>query len=158
NAGYLTRKLIMASQEVVITEIDCGAKKGLVLREEMVEGIVKPISKHLFGRILADTLKNTEGEIIFKKNHLITKTDMKVIEKQNISEAVVRSPLTCETVYGLCQHCYGLDLGRNNLVKYGEAVGIISAQAIGEPGTQLTLRTMHAGGTLGQDITAGLPR
>src|SRR5690606_20870532 len=69
-----------------------------------------------------------------------------------------RSPLTCETVYGLCQHCYGLDLGRNHLVKYGEAVGIVSAQAIGEPGTQLTLRTIQSGGTLGQDITAGLPR
>lgn len=158
NAGYLTRKLIMASQDVVITEIDCGAKKGLVLREEIVDGVAKPVAKHLFGRILADTLKNESGEIIFKKNHLITKSDMKIIAGHTIKEAVVRSPLTCETVYGLCQHCYGLDLGRNKLVKYGEAVGIVSAQAIGEPGTQLTLRTIHSGGTLGQDITAGLPR
>jgi DNA-directed RNA polymerase subunit beta' len=99
-----------------------------------------------------------KGEILFKKNHMITKNDMKVIENNHITEAIIRSPLTCETVYGLCQHCYGLDLGRNNLVKFGEAVGIIGAQAIGEPGTQLTLRTIHSGGTLGTDITAGLPR
>ncbi len=158
NAGYLTRKLIMASQDVVVTEIDCGAKKGLVLREETIDGIIKPITKHLFGRILAEPLKNSDGEVLFKKGHLITKSDMKLIEKSKITEAVVRSPLTCETIYGLCQHCYGLDLGRNHLVKYGEAVGIVSAQAIGEPGTQLTLRTIHSGGTLGQDITAGLPR
>jgi DNA-directed RNA polymerase subunit beta' len=158
HAGYLTRKLIMASQDVVITEIDCGAKTGLVLREEVIDGVVKPITKNLFGRILAEGLKNDQGEVIFKKNHLITKNDMKIIDKHHITEAVIRSPLTCETVYGLCQHCYGLDLGRNNLVKFGEAVGIIGAQAIGEPGTQLTLRTIHSGGTLGTDITAGLPR
>ena len=139
NAGYLTRKLIMASQDVVITEIDCGAKKGLVLREEMIEGMLKPITKQLFGRILAEPLKNAAGEVLFKKSHLITKNDMKIVEANHITEAVVRSPLTCETVYGLCQHCYGLDLGRNGLVKFAEAVGIVSAQAIGEPGTQLTL-------------------
>ena len=158
HAGYLTRKLIMASQDVVVTEVDCGTKKGLVLREETVDGIVRPITKHLFGRVLADNLKNAEGEVLFKKGHLMTKTSMKEIEKQHVTEAIVRSPLSCETVYGLCQHCYGLDLGRNNLVKFGEAVGIVSAQAIGEPGTQLTLRTIHSGGVLGQDITMGLPR
>jgi DNA-directed RNA polymerase subunit beta' len=159
NAGYLTRKLIMASQDVVITETDCGGKKGLVLREETIDGIVKPITKHLFGRVLAEPLKNDQGEVIFKKGHMITKTDMKIIEKQRVPEAVVRSPLSCETVYGLCQQCYGLDLGRNDLVKFGEAVGIVSAQAIGEPGTQLTLRTIHSGGVVGaSDITAGLPR
>lgn len=158
NAGYLTRKLIMASQDVVITEIDCGTKKGLVLKEETIDGIVKPITKHLLGRILADTLKNAAGETLFKKGHLITKNDMKIIDKEHITDAVVRSPLACETTYGLCQHCYGLDLGRNQLVKFGEAVGIVSAQAIGEPGTQLTLRTIHSGGVLGSDITMGLPR
>lgn len=158
HAGYLTRKLIMASQDVVVTEIDCGTKKGLVLKEEVVEGVLKPITKHLFGRILADNLKNEAGEVLFKRGHLITKNDMKVIEKHHITDAVVRSPLACETVYGLCQHCYGLDLGRNALVKFGEAVGIVSAQAIGEPGTQLTLRTIHSGGVLGSDITMGLPR
>lgn len=157
-SGYLTRKLIMSAQDVVITEIDCGAKKGLVLREETVDGIVKPITKHLFGRVLAETLKDDQGEILFKKGHLITKNDMAVVEKRHIVEAVVRSPLTCDTVYGLCQHCYGLDLGRNHLVKFGEAVGIVSAQAIGEPGTQLTLRATHSGGVVGADITAGLPR
>ncbi len=159
NAGYLTRKLIMASQDVVITEIDCGAKKGLVLREEVVDGIVKPITKNLFGRVLSETLKNEQGEVLFKKGHLITKKDLKVIGQHHVVEAVIRSPLTCDTVYGLCQHCYGLDLGRNQLVKFGEAVGIVSAQAIGEPGTQLTLRTIHSGGVVGaSDITAGLPR
>ncbi len=159
NAGYLTRKLIMASQDVVITEIDCGTKKGLVLREEIVDGVVKSITKNLFGRVLAETLKNEQGEIVFKKGHLITKKDLKTIEQNHIIEAVIRSPLTCDTVYGLCQYCYGLDLGRNKLVKFGEAVGIVSAQAIGEPGTQLTLRTIHSGGVVGaSDITAGLPR
>lgn len=157
-AGYMTRKLVIVAQDVVINEEDCGTKKGLVVRAENIDGMIRPISKNLVGRVLAETLKGKDGNVLFKRGHLVTREDGKKIDDAQIAEAVVRSPLTCETLHGLCRECYGLDLGRNNMVKYGEAVGIVAAQAIGEPGTQLTLRTMHGGGVVGNDITAGLPR
>ena len=158
NAGYLTRKLVIVGQDVVILEEDCGTKKGLIVREENIDGVVRSLSKNIAGRVTADIVKTPEGEVMFKKGHLLDRVDAKLIESKGVKEVMVRSPLTCETLHGLCQQCYGLDLGRNKMVKYGEAVGIVAAQAIGEPGTQLTLRTMHAGGVVGSDITAGLPR
>jgi len=156
--GYMTRKLVIVAQDVVILEDDCGTKKSLVVREENIDGSVRPVSKSITGRILAETLKDADGEVLFKRGHLISKDEAKMIDAKGIKEVVVRSPLVCETLHGICQQCYGLDLGRNRIVKYGEAVGIVAAQAIGEPGTQLTLRTMHGGGVVGADITAGLPR
>ena len=117
-----------------------------------------PISKNIRGRIIAEDLVTPSGETIFKRGHLVTKDDAAAIEAAGISGVKVRSPLTCKTAYGICQSCYGLDLGRNTLVGIGEAVGIIAAQAIGEPGTQLTMRTFHSGGVAGIDITMGLPR
>ncbi len=157
-AGYMTRKLVIVAQDVVILEEDCGTKKGLVVKEENIDGMIRPLSKNVAGRVLAETVKDASGEVVLKKGQLISREDAKMLESKGIKEVIVRSPLTCETLNGICQQCYGLDLGRNTMVKYGEAVGIVAAQAIGEPGTQLTLRTMHAGGTTGSDITAGLPR
>ncbi len=157
-AGYLTRRLVDVAQDVVITEEDCGTKEGKTVRKENISGIEIPLSKNIRGRILAEDLKDKNGNVIYKKGFLITKEEAYNIEKKGFTEAFVRSPLTCRTIHGLCQKCYGLDLGRNHLVNLGEAVGIIAAQAIGEPGTQLTLRTFHAGGVAGTDITTGLPR
>ncbi|MBP6926149.1 MAG: DNA-directed RNA polymerase subunit beta' [Candidatus Pacebacteria bacterium] len=157
-AGYLTRRLVVAAQDVRITEEDCGTKEGRIAREDTIAGIVIPLSKNIRGRVLAADLKDESGAVLYKAGTLITKEDAVKIQEIGVKEAMVRSPLTCKTVYGLCQMCYGLDLGRNHLVDQGEAVGIIAAQAIGEPGTQLTLRTFHAGGVAGVDITQGLPR
>jgi DNA-directed RNA polymerase subunit beta' len=157
-AGYLTRRLVDVAQDVVITEKDCGTKEGRSVTHSNFFGIEVPLSKGIHGRVLAADLKDKDGNIAYKKGFLITKEDSFNIEKEGFSEVFIRSPLNCETVYGICQNCYGLDLGRNHLVDLGEAVGIIAAQAIGEPGTQLTLRTFHAGGVAGTDIISGIPR
>ncbi|HNW71579.1 MAG TPA: DNA-directed RNA polymerase subunit beta' [Candidatus Paceibacterota bacterium] len=157
-AGYLTRRLVDVAQDVVITEEDCGTKEGKIVKRENISGIEIPLSKNLRGRVLAADLKDKDGNVVYKKGFLITKEEAYNIEGAGFTEVFVRSPLTCNTVHGICQKCYGLDLGRNHLVDLGEAVGIIAAQAIGEPGTQLTLRTFHAGGVAGTDITTGLPR
>ena len=157
-AGYLTRRLVDVAQDVVITEEDCGTKEGKIVTRENISGIEIPLSKNIRGRVLAGDLKDKNGKIIYHKGFLVTKEEAYDIEGAGFAEVFVRSPLTCRTVHGLCQMCYGLDLGRNRLVDLGEAVGIIAAQAIGEPGTQLTLRTFHAGGVAGTDITTGLPR
>ncbi len=157
-AGYLTRRLVDVAQDVVITEEDCGTKNGKWMAKDNVLGVEIPLAKNLRGRVIAADLKDASGTVAYKRGFLITKEEAQKIEKAGFESVFVRSPLTCETVHGLCRHCYGLDLGRNHLVLPGEAVGIIAAQAIGEPGTQLTLRTFHAGGVAQLDITAGLPR
>ncbi|HEV7702026.1 MAG TPA: DNA-directed RNA polymerase subunit beta' [Candidatus Paceibacterota bacterium] len=157
-AGYLTRRLVDVAQDVVITEEDCGTKEGKIVSAENISGIEIPLSKNIRGRVLAGDLKDKDGGTVYKKGFLVTKEEAYAIQAQGFEEVFVRSPLTCRTVHGLCVMCYGLDLGRNHLVELGEAVGIIAAQAIGEPGTQLTLRTFHAGGVAGTDITTGLPR
>ena len=157
-AGYLTRRLVDVAQDVVITEEDCGTKEGKIVTRENISGIEIPLSKNIRGRVLAEDLKDKNGKVVYKKGFLVTKEEAYNIEGAGFTEVFVRSPLTCRTVHGLCVNCYGLDLGRNRKVELGEAVGIIAAQAIGEPGTQLTLRTFHAGGVAGTDITTGLPR
>lgn len=157
-AGYLTRRLVDVSQDLVISEEDCGIKKGKLLKTENVLGIEIPLSKSIRGRVLAEDLLDREGKVLFKKGHLMKKEDARAIEGKGIEEAFVFSPLSCESLRGVCQKCYGLDLARNEAVKVGEAVGIVAAQAIGEPGTQLTMRTFHSGGVAGVDITQGLPR
>jgi DNA-directed RNA polymerase subunit beta' len=157
-AGYLTRRLVDVAQDVVVTEEDCGTKEGKWAAADNVLGIEIPLAKALRGRVLAQDLKDESGTLMYKRNTLLLKEDAEKIEKSGVKSALVRTPLTCKTVHGLCRTCYGLDLGRNHLVKIGEPVGIIAAQAIGEPGTQLTLRTFHAGGVAQVDITAGLPR
>lgn len=152
-AGYLTRKLFVVAQDVVVSEADCGTKKSIKIKKGNIQGIEVPISKNIRGRVLA------EDVLTFKKGHLLSKLDALKIEESGITEVAVRSPLSCESA-GICAACYGVDLGRNKLVELGEAVGTVAAQAIGEPGTQLTMRTFHSGGTasVGGDITAGLPR
>jgi DNA-directed RNA polymerase subunit beta' len=157
-AGYLTRRLVDVAHDVVITEEDCGTKEGIVITRENISGIEIPLSKNIRGRVLAADLEDEKGNVVYKRGFLVTKEEAYNIEGAGFEEVFVRSPLTCKTVHGLCVMCYGLDLGRNFLVEEGEAVGIIAAQAIGEPGTQLTLRTFHAGGVAGTDITTGLPR
>ncbi len=158
-AGYLTRRLFVVAQGVMITEEDCGAKEGSVIHKVGASGISTSLVKSITGRVLSKDVEK-DGEVLFKRNHLVTKDDATVLEKSGINEVWVRSPLTCKTDQGICAQCYGYDLGRNQLVEVGEAVGTIAAQAIGEPGTQLTMRTFHSGGvaTVGGDITAGLPR
>jgi len=152
-AGYLTRRLVDVAQDVVITEEDCGTKSGKKIFA--IDGV---FAKYINGRVLLSDIKESGGKVIFKKGSLITKENARFLEKSGIKEAYVRTPLSCETVHGICRNCYGLDLGRNCMIELGQAVGIIAAQAIGEPGTQLTLRTFHAGGVATVDITTGLPR
>ncbi|OGI71832.1 DNA-directed RNA polymerase subunit beta' [Candidatus Nomurabacteria bacterium RIFCSPHIGHO2_02_FULL_38_15] len=158
-AGYLTRRLVDVSQDITIFEEDCGTKNGKTVRRQVISGLEISIAKGLTGRIIhADIVDPATSKVMFKKGAMLSKSDALSVEKAGIETALVRSPLTCECNYGVCQQCYGLDLGRNTLVKEGEAVGIIAGQAIGEPGTQLTLRTFHQGGVVGVDITQGLPR
>ena len=152
-AGYLTRRLVDVAQDVVVTEEDCGTKKGKRIYAE--DG---NFAKLINGRVLLEDIKGADGKVLHKKGDMINKEASKLMEKEGIKEAYVRSPLTCETIHGVCQKCYGLDMGRNMMIEKGQAVGIIAAQAIGEPGTQLTLRTFHSGGVATIDITTGLPR
>ena len=157
-AGYLTRKLFVVAQDVVVSEDDCGTKDSIVIRRQTASGLSIPLSKSIRGRVLAEDV--SAGKTSFKKGHLLSKTDAVAIDEAGADTVHVRSPLSCKTIRGVCRQCYGLDLGKNMLISLGEAVGTIAAQAIGEPGTQLTMRTFHAGGTAsaGGDITQGLPR
>ncbi|MES2224302.1 MAG: DNA-directed RNA polymerase subunit beta' [Patescibacteria group bacterium] len=159
-AGYLTRRLFVAAQDVLISEIDCGTKEGITLRKETASGIEAPISKGIKGRVLLVDVKDSTGNVLFEKGHLLSGLDAEKVEKAGVEEVIVRSPLTCKTHEGICSLCYGMDLGKNKQVDLGEAVGTVAAQAIGEPGTQLTMRTFHGGGaaSVGGDITQGLPR
>ncbi|HEY0908077.1 MAG TPA: DNA-directed RNA polymerase subunit beta' [Candidatus Paceibacterota bacterium] len=159
-AGYLTRRLFDVAQDVMITEDDCGTKDSIVIKKESAGGIEVSIAKNIRGRVLARDVADAKGNVLFKKGALISKQDAAAIENSGAPEIHVRSPLACKTLHGVCKQCYGIDLGKNHLVDIGEAVGTVAAQAIGEPGTQLTMRTFHAGGTasVGGDITAGLPR
>jgi DNA-directed RNA polymerase subunit beta' len=159
-AGYLTRKLFDVAQDCLITEDDCGSKEGVILSKITSSGIEVSIAKIAKGRFLAEEVKDEEGNVLFKRNHFLTRDDAAKIEAAGIANITVRSPLTCKTLDGICVHCYGSDLGKNKIIELGEAVGTVAAQAIGEPGTQLTMRTFHAGGAaqVGGDITSGLPR
>ncbi|MCD8527795.1 MAG: DNA-directed RNA polymerase subunit beta' [Candidatus Pacebacteria bacterium] len=157
-AGYLTRRLVDVAQDMVIREHDCGTKEGFVVRKENIDGLERSIAINMYGRVLAADAVAADGSVVATKGTLVTADIARACEAHDVTEAVVFSPLTCATRHGLCAKCYGLDMARNNLVKFGEAVGVVAAQAIGEPGTQLTLRTFHAGGVTGLDITTGLPR
>lgn len=159
NAGYLTRRLVDVSQDMVVTTDDCGDKAGLLLSKKESEEMGESLIKRIIGRFLASDLKNSKGKVLLKVGSLITEEEKLKLNKEDIKEVNIRSILSCKTTRGICSKCYGYDLGYNKQVKLGTAVGIIAAQSIGEPGTQLTMRTFHTGGVAGQgDITQGLPR
>ncbi len=148
NSGYLTRRLVDVSQDLVISEEDCGTKNGLTI-SAVVEGgeIVQNLSDRVLGRVIAQPIKDRENKkVILKKGTLIDEDNVTLIEEHGVDAISIRNPVTCETNHGLCIKCYGRDLARGHIVDIGEAVGIIAAQSIGEPGTQLTMRTFHIGG------------
>ncbi|MBI4088424.1 DNA-directed RNA polymerase subunit beta' [Candidatus Kaiserbacteria bacterium] len=154
-AGYLTRRLFDVAHDVVVLEADCGTKEGVVIVRPGKENIGGSFAERISGRCLAEEAGS------FKRNSLLTTDDAQTIENDTlIQEVTVRSPMTCKVPRGVCQKCYGQDLTTGELIDLGEAVGVVAAQAIGEPGTQLTMRTFHTGGvaTAGGDITMGLPR
>ena len=153
-AGYLTRRLVDVSHEVVVFEEDCKDQEGFDIFKKDVDELGQDMAYKIVGRIALEGIKG-----IVKKGEMIDWQTVKTITEQGIKKIKVRSPISCKSIRGICQKCYGWDLGTNQLVKKGSAVGIIAAQAIGEPGTQLTMRTFHTGGVAGgSDITFGLPR
>lgn len=159
SAGYLTRRLVDVAHEVIVKEEDCGDRKGILFKRDDIEQIDEDISQKLLGRIVLEDLKDREGNIILEKGEMIDEKKLREIEEKKIDGFKYRSPLSCKCAKGVCQKCYGMDLTTHELVKLGEAVGVVAAQAIGEPGTQLTMRTFHTGGVTGVgDITLGLPR
>ena len=159
DAGYLTRRLVDVAQDVIVNAEDCGTKRGIwIRRSDDVGGQV--FAERILGRIAAKPVVDPRtGEVIVDRNQMIEEKEVEAIEAAGVEEVYVRSPMTCELRYGICAMCYGRDLGRGTMVELGTPVGIIAAQSIGEPGTQLTLRTFHTGGVAGAlDITHGLPR
>ena len=162
DAGYLTRRLIDVAQDVVVKEDDCKTKEGIAIHRKDGLEFGHAFAARLFSRTVLNDVKagrpGRAGKTIVSANEIITLALAEEIAKSDVEMVEVRSPMTCKTLYGICARCYGLDLGHNIPVRIGEAVGIVAAQSIGEPGTQLTLRTRHAGGVAGRDITYGLPR
>jgi DNA-directed RNA polymerase subunit beta' len=156
NSGYLTRRLVDISQDLVITEIDCGTTNGLTMTP-IIEGgdIIAPLGDRVLGRVLtADAIDESTGDVIISAGMVINERMVDTLETCGIDEVYVRSPITCETRFGICSTCYGRDLARGHVVNVGEAVGVIAAQSIGEPGTQLTMRTFHIGGAASRATAA----
>ena len=150
NSGYLTRRLVDVTQDLVVQEHDCGTDDGLFTKALIKGGeIVEPLGDRILGRVCAIDIINPESqEILYPAGTLLAEDEIEKIESLGIDEVKVRTALTCATRYGICAKCYGRDLGRGNLINQGEAVGVIAAQSIGEPGTQLTMRTFHIGGAV----------
>jgi DNA-directed RNA polymerase subunit beta' len=156
NSGYLTRRLVDVTQDLVITEDDCGTKNGYVVKA-LVEGgeVIEPLRERILGRVTVDDLVDPETqETVIFAGTMLDEDLVDLIDKLGIDEVKVRTPLTCDTRYGLCAKCYGRDLGRGSMVNAGESVGVIAAQSIGEPGTQLTMRTFHVGGAASRAAVA----
>jgi DNA-directed RNA polymerase subunit beta' len=156
NSGYLTRRLVDVAQDLVVTEIDCGTVNGLSITP-IVEGgdVVEGLGERVLGRVVSeDVVVAANGEVLVKAGELIDEKLVKLLEKMGVDQVMVRSPITCETRYGVCAQCYGRDLGRGHRINIGEAVGVIAAQSIGEPGTQLTMRTFHVGGAASRAAAA----
>ena len=160
DSGYLTRRLVDVSQEVIIREDDCGTDDGIEVSEIEEHGqVIETFAERVHGRYPTADIKDPEtGEVLFTKDTMLRKDDAEVLEKHGIHAVKIRSVLTCRARSGVCAKCYGINLAIGEPVGAGEAVGIIAAQSIGEPGTQLTMRTFHTGGVAGGDITQGLPR
>jgi DNA-directed RNA polymerase subunit beta' len=162
DAGYLTRRLIDVSHDIIINEEDCGCDAGVVVRDiinERENTVISSLESRLYGRNAMRDVKHPEtGEIIVAANEMISAEKAKEIVNAGIKEVEIRTLFSCQSEHGVCKKCYGLNLATGNEVEIGEAVGVMAAQSIGERGTQLTLRTFHAGGVAGSDITQGLPR
>ena len=154
-AGYLTRRLVESTQNLIVTSSDCGTNASTLLAEGDI-----PLSKRVYGRYLAQDISDKKEKIILTQNTLLLEKEIEIIQANKIATAYVFSPLTCQLVNGICQKCYGLDLSKpGETIEMGTAVGVIAAQSLGEPGTQLTMRTFHSGGISGdEDITQGLPK
>ncbi|WP_099364814.1 DNA-directed RNA polymerase subunit beta' [Fredinandcohnia onubensis] len=160
DSGYLTRRLVDVAQDVIVREDDCGTDRGLLVRS-LKEGteVIEPLEERLDGRYARKKVVHPEtNEVLVAENELITEDIAKIIVDAGVEEVTIRSAFTCNTRHGVCKKCYGRNLATGSEVEVGEAVGIIAAQSIGEPGTQLTMRTFHTGGVAGDDITQGLPR
>ena len=156
NSGYLTRRLVDVTQDLVVIEDDCGTREGFVMKA-LIEGgeVVEPLRDRILGRVCTDDVVNPDTqETLIEAGTMLDEDAVDMIESIGIDEVKVRTPLTCETRYGLCAKCYGRDLGRGSMVNAGEAVGVIAAQSIGEPGTQLTMRTFHVGGAASRSASA----
>jgi DNA-directed RNA polymerase subunit beta' len=156
NSGYLTRRLVDVTQDLVITEDDCGTTNGMVMKA-LVEGgdVVEPLRDRILGRVAAfDVIHPETGETVIDAGDLLDENKVDLIDELGVDEVKVRTPLTCDTRWGLCAKCYGRDLGRGYQINAGEAVGVIAAQSIGEPGTQLTMRTFHIGGAASRSASA----
>ncbi|MFC3040930.1 DNA-directed RNA polymerase subunit beta' [Virgibacillus xinjiangensis] len=160
DSGYLTRRLVDVAQDVIVREEDCGTDRGLNV-SALTEGteLIEPLVDRLIGRTAFQTVKHPEtGNVIVEYDTVISEDQAKQIEEAGIENVIIRTAFTCNTKHGVCKRCYGRNLATGDEVEVGEAVGIIAAQSIGEPGTQLTMRTFHTGGVAGDDITQGLPR
>ena len=161
DSGYMTRRLVDVAQDIIVREEDCGTTQGVLVSafKDDKDGIIEPLYDRIMGRYTNKKVINPETkEVIIDKNELITEAIADKIIKAGIEEVEIRTALTCRTNHGVCRKCYGRNLATGNVVEIGEAVGIMGAQSIGEPGTQLTMRTFHTGGVAGADITQGLPR
>ncbi|MAP26567.1 MAG: DNA-directed RNA polymerase subunit beta' [Methylophaga sp.] len=147
NSGYLTRRLVDVSQDLVVIEDDCGTTNGISMTP-IIEGgdVVEALGERVLGRVVSEDVLNSDGEVVVQTGHMIDEGSVTKLEREGIDEVMVRSAITCESRYGVCASCYGRDLGRGHKINVGEAVGVIAAQSIGEPGTQLTMRTFHIGG------------
>ncbi len=156
NAGYLTRRLVDASHDVIIRQVDCGTEEGVVIRKDEPERVT-PFAQRLTGRFTAKAVVSKRKEIV-KANEEITEERAKLIAESDAKEVIVRSPITCVLSYGICANCYGWDFATRKRVDMGVPVGVVAAQSIGEPGTQLTMRVRHFGGVVMSDVTQGLPR
>ena len=156
DAGYLTRRLVDTSHDMIVREEDCQVKEGLTISTTMSRG--EKFKERIRNRFILNDLVNEKGEVLIKANELITNETIELIEKNKIAKITVRSPLYCASPYGVCQKCYGTDLSTNKIVEIGVPVGVMAAQSIGEPGTQLTMRVRHFGGIVISDVTQGLPR
>ncbi|PJO40151.1 DNA-directed RNA polymerase subunit beta', partial [Lysinibacillus xylanilyticus] len=160
DSGYLTRRLVDVAQDVIVREDDCGTDRGLTIGA-LMEGteLIEALDERIIGRHTKKTIMHPEtGEVILEKDGLIDQDIARAVIEVGIEEVTIRSAFTCNTKHGVCKKCYGMNLATGEEVEVGEAVGIIAAQSIGEPGTQLTMRTFHTGGVAGDDITQGLPR
>ena len=156
NSGYLTRRLVDVAQDLVVTEYDCGTEVGMTMKP-VIEGgdVVEPLSERVLGRVTAQPVyKAGTSDVVVESGVLLDEALVDLLEESSVDEVIVRSAIACETSFGVCSMCYGRDLARGHMINNGESVGVMAAQSIGEPGTQLTMRTFHIGGAASRAAAA----